>query len=74
MYSFLGCEKAKILTQKGCEKAKTLFQHRCVKTKTLPQNGRVKANTLSQNECVMEKNCLKMGDQRYKLWPCVMVH
>ncbi len=24
MYSFLGCEKAKPLSQKGCEKAKTL--------------------------------------------------
>ena len=24
MYCFLGCEKAKTLSQKGCEKAKTL--------------------------------------------------
>ena len=27
MYSFLGCEKAKTLSQKGCEKAKTLSKN-----------------------------------------------
>ena len=45
-YSFLGCEKAKTLSQKGCEKAKTLSQKRCVEAKTLSQKGCVKAKTL----------------------------
>ena len=55
MYSFLGCEKAKTLSQKGCEKAKTLSQKRCEKTKTLSQKGCVKAKTFSQKGCEKEK-------------------
>ncbi len=39
MYSFLGCEKAKTLSQKGCEKAKKLSQKGCEKAKTLSQKG-----------------------------------
>ena len=37
MYSFLGCEKAKQLSQKGCEKTKALSQKGCGKVKTLSQ-------------------------------------
>ncbi len=35
MYSFLGCEMTKTLSQKGWEKAKTLSQKGCEKAKTL---------------------------------------
>ena len=39
MYSFLGWEKAKTLSQKGCEKAKTLSQKGCKKVKNCIYHG-----------------------------------
>ena len=43
---FLGCEKAKTLSQNGCEKAKTLSQKGCEKAKTLSQKGCEKEKTV----------------------------
>ncbi len=58
MNSFLGCEKAKTLSQKWCEKAKTLSQKGCEKAKTLSQKGCEKANTLSQKGCEKAEMCI----------------